>query len=154
MNNREVVMDIISETFMNSNAYLVEQDRPAIAVMVLVGAWVEGLYIATQLTNGSLEANPELIDRIVYQKLSLTTVINLLESHRSNPDISFLIERMNELKMIFDEIKIVTVSDVEAETHAEQKITILRSEAETFITNDTFNRLLEKIREIRTEFVS
>ncbi len=154
MNNRDVVMGIISETFMNSNAYLVEQDRPAIAVMVLVGGWVEGLYIATQLTNGSLESNPELVDRIVYQKLSLETVLSLLETHKTNPDISFLIERMNELKVIFDEIRIVTVSDVEAETHPEQKMTILKSEAETFITKDTLNRLLDKIREIRTEFVS
>jgi hypothetical protein len=154
MNNREVVMDIISETFMNSNAYLTEQDRPAIAVMVLVGGWVEGLYIATQLTEGSMETNPKLIDRIVYQKLSLQTVINLMDSHKSNADISFLIDRMNELKAIFDEIKIVTTSDVEAETHPEQQMTILRSEAETFITQDTFERLVKKVSEIRAEFVS
>ncbi|GAO28653.1 hypothetical protein [Geofilum rubicundum] len=154
MNNREVVMDIISETFMNSNAYLTEQDRPAIAVMVLVGGWMEGLYIATQLTEGSMETNPKLIDRIVYQKLALQTVINLMESHKSNADISFLMERLNELKAIFDEIKIVTTSDVEAETHPEQKMTILRSEAETFITQDTFERLVKKVSEIRAEFVS
>lgn len=154
MNNREVVMDIISETFMNSNAYLTEQDRPAIAVMVLVGGWMEGLYIATQLTEGSMETNPKLIDRIVYQKLALQTVINLMESHKSNADISFLMERLNELKAIYDEIKIVTTSDVEAETHPEQKMTILRSEAETFITQDTFERLVKKVSEIRAEFVS
>lgn len=154
MNNREVVMDIISETFMNSNAYLTEQDRPAIAVMVLVGGWVEGLYIATQLTEGSMETNPKLIDRIVYQKLSLQTVINLMDSHKNNADISFLIDRMNELKVIFDEIKIVTTSEVEAETHPEKQMTILRSEAETFITQDTFERLVKKVSEIRAEFVS
>jgi hypothetical protein len=154
MNNREVVMDIISETFMNSNAYLTEQDRPAIAVMVLVGGWMEGLYIATQLTGGSLETNPKLVDRIVYQKLALQTVINLMESHKSNADISFLMERLNELKVIFDEIKIVTTSDVEAETDPDKKMTILRSEAETFITQDTFDRLVKKVSEIRAEFVS
>jgi len=154
MNNREVVMDIISETFMNSNAYLTEQDRPAIAVIVLLGGWIEGLHIATQLTEGSMEINSKLIDRIVYQKLSLETVINLMDSYKSNADISFLMDRMNELKLIFDEVKIVTTSDVEAETHPDEKLTILRSEAETFITQDTFDRLIKKVSEIRAEFVS
>lgn len=154
MNNRDVVMDIISETFMNSNAYLTEQDRPAIAVMVLVGGWIEGLYIATQLTNGSLDSNPRLVDRIVYQKLSLQTVLSLLESHQSNPDISYLIDRMQELKDIYDEVKIVTTSNVQAETHPEQGMTILRSEAETFITKETFKKLVTKVQEIRSEFVS
>jgi hypothetical protein len=154
MNNRDLVLDIISEAFMNSNAYLTEQDRPAIAAMVLVGGWMEGLYIATRLTNGSMDTNPRLLDRIVYQKLSLHTVLNLLEPHSSNPDISYLIDRMSELKVIYDEIKIVTTSNVEAETHPEKKMTIIRSEAETFMTEDVFKRLCDKVLEIRNEFVS
>ena len=154
MNNREVVMDIISETFMNSNAYLTENDRPTIAVMVLVGGWVEGLYIASQLTNGSLENNPRLIDRIVYQKLSLQTVLSLLENHQSNEDIKFLKVQLEELKAIFDEIKIVTTSKVEAETIPDKQTTIIRSEAETFLSNEVFERLVKKVSEIRNEFIS
>lgn len=154
MNNREVVMDIISETFMNSNAYLTENDRPSIAVMVLVGGWMEGLYIATQLTSGSLENNPRLIDRIVYQKLSLQTVLSLLENQQDNTDINYLKGHMNELKAIFDEIRIVTTSKVEAETIPEKQMTIIRSEAETFMSNEVFERLIKKVNEIRNEFVS
>jgi hypothetical protein len=154
MNNRDVVMDIISETFMNSNAYLTENDRPSIAVMVLVGGWVEGLYIATKLTNGSLDNNPRLIDRIVYQKLSLQTVLSLLENHQGNEDIGYLKGRMDELKVIFDQIRIVTTSKVEAETIPEKQMTIIRSEAETFMSNEVFEQLVNKVNEIRSEFVS
>jgi hypothetical protein len=154
MNNREVVMDIISETFMNSNAYLTENDRPTIAVMVLVGGWVEGLYIASQLTDGSMENNPRLIDRIVYQKLSLQTVLSLLENHKDNDDIKYLMGHLEELKAIFDEIKIVTTSKVEAETIPEKQTTIIRSEAETFLSNEVFEKLVKKVSEIRTEFIS
>ncbi len=154
MNNREVVMDIISETFMNSNAYLNENNRPAIAVMVLVGGWIEGLYIATQLTNGNMENNPRLVDRIVYQKLSLQTVISLLENHQENKDVKYIIGKMGELKSIFDEIRIVNTSKVEAETIPEKQMTIIRSEAETFMSKDIFERLVKKVLEIRNEFIS
>ena len=43
INNSEVIMEIVSETFMNSNSYLEDNGQPAIAAMVLVGGWFEGL---------------------------------------------------------------------------------------------------------------
>lgn len=153
LNDRDVVMEIISETFMNSNAYLTENDRPALMTMVLVGGWIEGLYIATQLANGSIKENPVLIDRIVFQKLSLQTVINLLGTHKNNSDIEYMIGLMNELNDIYDEIKINN-SKVEAETIPEQHVTILRSDSETEITPEIFMRLVEKVKEIRSEFIS
>ncbi|MCW3806214.1 hypothetical protein [Plebeiibacterium marinum] len=154
MNNRDAVMDIISESFMNSNAYLKENDRAALSVMVLVGGWVEGLYLATTLTNGSLENNRRLIDRIIYQKLSLITVLNLLETHSENEDIIYLQNKIGELKSIFEDIKIVNTSKVNAETDAENRITTIKAESETQITKEVFNRLLNKVAEIRGEFIS
>ena len=155
MNNRDVVMDIISESFMNSNAYLNENDRPALAVMVLVGGWVEGLYLATSLTNGSMDSNHRLIEKIIYQKLSLYTVLNLLESYKEeSSDIKDLYSRINELKVIFDQVKIVNTSNVEAETDAEQRVTTIKAESETFMSKDVFDKLCQKVNEIRSEFVS
>ena len=154
MNNREVVLDLISESFMNSNAFLTENNRPAIAVTVLVGGWVEGLYFATGLTNGSLENNKNLVDRIIYQKLSLETVINLLEEQEPTEDTNYLMGKMQELKFIFDQVKIVNTSNVEAVTNAEERTTVIRADSETFMSKEVFGKLIEKVKEIRTEFVS
>ncbi len=154
MNNRDAVLEIISETFMSSNAYLKENDRPAISVMVLVGGWVEGLYLASALTNGSMENNKRLLDRIVYQKLSLITVMNLLESHSENEDIKYLYNKMNELKDIFEQVKIVNTSKVESETDVENKVTTIKADSETHISKEVFESLIKKVKEIRTEFVS
>ncbi len=154
MNNRDAVMEIISETFMSSNAYLKENDRAAISVMVLVGGWVEGLYLATTLTNGSMDNNQRLVDRIIYQKLSLITVLNLLESYTDNEDINYLQDKIAELQSIFEEIKIVNTSKVEAETDSENKITTIKADSETHMSKEVFDKLLQKVAEIRTEFIS
>lgn len=155
MNNKEVVMDIISESFMNSNTFLNENDRPAMAVMVLVGGWVEGLYLATTLTNGSIDNNQRLIEKIIYQKLSLYTVLNLLETYKDeNTDINALYVKLNELKVIFDQIKIVNTSNVEAETNTEQRVTTIRADSETFMSKEVFDSLCQKVKELRTEFIS
>ncbi len=154
MNNRDAVLEIISETFMSSNSYLKENDRQAISVMVLVGGWVEGLYLASALTNGSMENNKRLLDRIIYQKLSLITVMNLLESYQDNEDIQYLYGRMNELKAIFEQVKIVNTSKVQSETDAENKITTIKADSETHISKEVFEALINKVAEIRNEFIS
>ncbi len=154
MNNRDVVLDIISETFMNSNAYLTEEDRPVMAVSVLVGGWIEGLYIATKLTNGSLVNNKKLIERIVYQKLSLYTVLNLLEAFKGNEDAMYLKSMMSELNVIFDQIKIKNTSKVEATTDKKKRVTTIKAESEVDISQEVFNKLIKKVEEIRTEFIS
>ena len=153
INNREVVMEIISETFMNSNAYLTENDRPAIVAMILVGGWIEGLYLATQLVASSSENNEALIDRIIYQKLSLQTVLHLLETHKNSADIVYLIDKMNLLQVIYDEIEITT-SKVEVETIPEKQTTVIRSDAKVKIAPEVFDRLVVKLKEIRDGFVS
>lgn len=154
MNNKDIVLEIISETFMSSNAYLKENDRPAISVMVLVGGWVEGLYLASSLTNGSMENNKRLLDKIIYQKLSVITMLNLLESHSENADIQYLQEKMNELRVIFEQVKIVNTSKVESETDTENKVTTIKAESETYISKEVFEALIKKVAEIRTEFIS
>ncbi len=154
MNNRDAVMEIISQTFMDSNAYLKENNRHAISVMVLVGGWVEGLYLATSLTNGEINTNKRLLDRIVYQKLSLITVLNMLEAQKDNEDISYLYNKMDELKSIFEQIKIVNTSKVEAETDDDNKITTIKADSETHIAPEVFKQLVQKVAEIRNEFIS
>lgn len=154
IDNRDVMLDIISETFMSSNAYLTENDRPAIAVMVLVGGWVEGLYMATRLTNGSIDNNKRLIDRIVYQKLSLYTVVNLLEEYKGNEDIDYVLGRVSELNEIFEQVEINNTSKVEAETDVETKVTTIKADSEAVISPVVFEKLIKKVEEIRTEFIS
>ena len=41
VNNREVIMDIISESFLNTNSILEENDRVAVGSIILVGGWIE-----------------------------------------------------------------------------------------------------------------
>lgn len=154
MNNREVVLDVISEAFLNSNAFLTENNRPVIAVTVLVGGWVEGLYFATGLSSGSLDTNKNLVDRIIYQKLSLETVINLLENQAPSEEVTYLLGKMQELKAVFDQVKIVTSSNVEAVTNPEERTTIIRADSETFMSQEVFGKLVEKVKEIRNEFVN
>lgn len=152
INNRDVIMDIISETFMASSSFLKENDRTAVASIVLVGGWVEGLYIATQLVENSSSKNQKLIDRIIEQKFSLDIVIKLLDENKDNADIPSLIAEINELKKIFDKVEIKT-SKIEAVENTKTNVTTLKSESKISCSPETFKEISEKVKAIRSNFI-
>ena len=152
INNRDVIMDIISETFMSSSSFLKENDRAAVASIVLVGGWIEGIYIATQLVGDKPIQDNKLVERIVDQKLSFDIVLKLLDEHKENPDIQDLISDINRLKLVFDKIEL-KVSSIETEV-GDDNVTTLKSQNEIKITDEVFDELTTTVEEIRTKFIS
>ncbi len=153
INNRDRIMDIISDTFMNSSSFLTENDRPALASIVLVGGWVEGLYIATNLVGDEPIKDNKLVERIVDQKLSFNIVISLLDENKDNEDVAELLAEINDLKLTFDKITIRT-SEIKAVPDEESNVTVLKSESRIRITDEIFQELMEKVKVLRTNFIS
>ncbi len=58
INNRDVIIDIISETLLNSSSFLEDRGLQATSAVILVGGWVEGLYIATNLVPAGCRSKP------------------------------------------------------------------------------------------------
>jgi hypothetical protein len=153
INNRDVIMDIISETFMNSSSSLTETARPALASIVLVGGWVEGLYIATSLVGDAPIKDNLLVGRIVDQKLSFDIVLKLLDDNKDNPDVAELIKQINDLKVTFDKI-IITSSKITAVPDEGSNVTILKSQSQVNITQEIFRELSGKVSALRQSFIS
>lgn len=152
VNNREVIMDIVSETFLNSNSYLEDNEQPAIASIVLVGGWIEGLYIATQLVDMDEFEGDKLVGRIIDQKLSVGIMLQLLKDNNEHPAVPGIVEQMEDLKVTFDKINIKT-SEVQPEIDESTNVTVLKSTVETDMTPEVFKELANKVEEIRTSYV-
>jgi len=152
INNREAIMEIVSETFMNSNSYLEENGQPAIAAIVLTGGWMEGLYISTRLVNMDDFDGNKLVGRIIDQKLSVGILLNLLEGSKGNPAVDELMLQISKVKEIFDKISLQT-SPVRPEYDQATNVTLLRSEVKTDMTPEVFTELAANVAEIRSTFV-
>jgi hypothetical protein len=153
INNTDVIMKIVSETFLNSNSYLADNDQPAIATIVLVGGWIEGLYIATQLVDVKEFNGNKLVGRIIDQKLSIQVLLNLLQNNKENPAIGDLITQMTQLKTTFDKINIST-KPIKTEIDKKTNVTILKSEVTTDMSLATFTELTGVVATIRSTFVN
>ncbi|MCF8390477.1 MAG: hypothetical protein K9H12_07265 [Bacteroidales bacterium] len=154
INNRDVIIDIISETLLNSSSFLEDRGLQSTSAIILVGGWVEGLHIATSLVpKGSDLKSNKLVERIVDQKLSLGIVINLLENNSESVEIQSLLKDVNALKVIYDKIRIEQ-GEINAVEDPKTNITTLKSESTIVITPEIFGELTKKVRELRTKYIS
>lgn len=153
INNRDVILETISETFLNTNSILQEDDRVAVGSIILVGGWIEGLYIATSLVEDINKVDNEMVDRIIDQKLSLQTVLKLLEQSNSNADVRELYSDMLELEKVYNDVKI-TVSDVKVIQDGKSKVATLKSKNVTTVSPEAFKKLKTKVIELRNKYTA
>lgn len=158
LQNRDIVMDIISETFLNSSSYLKEQQRQDVAAIVLVGGWIEGLYIATQLIGDSNIEDNRLVDRVLEQKLSFNIVQRMLDDNREkengqpNVDIVDLISELQPLKDAFDKVTVKTTQTQTVEND-ETKVTTIKSQTTVSVLPEDFKTLQLAVNNLRTSFI-
>lgn len=81
-NDRDSLLNIISETYWNVDAYLKENGRDNVSALMIAGGWVEGLYIATEVCKA--HDTPELRQRIAEQKIPLGELLELLTTYASD----------------------------------------------------------------------
>ncbi|MBE0673796.1 MAG: hypothetical protein IH591_03960, partial [Bacteroidales bacterium] len=152
INNTEVIMEIVSETFLNSNSYLEDNDQPAIATIVLVGGWIEGLYIATQLVDMNDFDGNKLVSTIVDQKLSIGILFDLLKDNAGHPSIDELMTQLDGLYKVFEKINLSS-TPISTEVDPKTNVTILKSQVTTDMTRKTFEELKETVATIRNSFI-
>jgi hypothetical protein len=152
INNTEVIMDVVSQTFMNSNSELEDMGRTAVASTVLVGGWIEGLYISTQLVDMNDFNGNKLVGRIIDQKLSIDILLNLLKGSKGDPSVDEIIVQVSKLKAVFDKFKI-TSGPVRPEYDKTSNTTVLKSEVKTDMTPEIFKELSSVVAEIRKSFI-
>jgi hypothetical protein len=153
INNRDAIIDIISETLMNSSSFLKENDMEGTASVILVGGWIEGLYIATNLVDENNLEGSKLVERIVDQKLSLDIMVSLLESSPEDADAQAVLVDVKTLKTIFDKITI-DQGEVTAVEDPETNVTTLKSESSIDFAPEVFVELKTKVIEIRSSYIS
>jgi len=153
INNRDAIIDIISETLMNSSSFLKENDLEGTAAVVLVGGWIEGLYIATSLVNENELDDNKLVERIADQKLSLDIMVSLLEASPEDMDAQAVLEDVIVLKTIFDKISI-DQGEVTVVEDPDTNISTLKSDSSIKISSRVFKELKAKVVEIRSSYIS
>ncbi|MDZ4822774.1 MAG: hypothetical protein SH856_04900 [Flavobacteriales bacterium] len=148
--NRDSLLNIVSETYADLNDYLKESNREEISGLVIAGGWVEGLHLATYYAISS--GNAELKQRVAEQKLSLVELIKLLGSYSPRPDLAEVLNDLNQIRALFDEAQ-TTTGKSSQEKDASGTVVIGGGNSIT-MSDVTLKKISDKIKEIRTKYIS
>ena len=83
MSNKDSLIEIVSSTYVDTDLYLQDNERPIIAKAILAGAWLEGLYIAVNLETDSNHASV-IWEKIGEQKPALSNLVKMLEDSKNS----------------------------------------------------------------------
>lgn len=151
MNDRDSLLNIISETYWSMDAYLKENDRDHLSAMMIAGGWVEGLYIATQIAQAN--DSPELRQRIAEQKLSLKDLLGLIDTYGSDEEnLNRIRKDLTELEALFADVEIGSVGN---EVTQENGVTIVGGGgAAAQLSTEKLAALKDKAAAIRNNYIN
>ena len=105
-NNADSLSMIAFETYNKISDYLTENDRESSVGLILMGAWVEGLYLATNYVYADAKENPRVIERIIEQKYSLNYLMTFLKNYYDDPQVAYYYRLLGVLNNHFENLMI------------------------------------------------
>ncbi len=150
--NRDSLLDIISDSFYTLDAYLKENDRQNISAMVITGGWVEGLYLATRVAAQVDDVPEELLRRIADQKYSLNDLIELVEGYQSSGGLDDILADLKSLQAIYNSVEITT-EDATVTTDESTGMTIIGGASTYSLTDEQLEEITIRVQEIRTSYI-
>ena len=105
LTNKDSLVKIANEVYLSTDNYLKDNERENSAALIILGGWIEALYIATNLETN--ETNDfELLNRIAEQKYSLVNLLNLLKKYENDKVIKVYIKKLIDLQISFTKFNI------------------------------------------------
>jgi hypothetical protein len=148
MENRDSLLQIVSEAYWSLNGYLKKDGREEISALVIAGGWVEGLHLAcSHLTPENLE----LKNRIAEQKYALKDLIALMKTYEDKEVLTTVIADLESVQSIFDGIKI---NKGKTETSQDESgTTVIGGSQSIEMSDERLAQVAAKISEMRSQYI-
>lgn len=103
ISNQDSLVMLMADLQMESDILLKETNRYDVVYLSFAGAWIESLYIATNLTQKT--QNGEIIERIMQQTSALEKLVKLLEAYKTDASVDALIKDLSAVQATMKELK-------------------------------------------------
>jgi hypothetical protein len=146
------LIQLMNKAFTQMEDHLRADGRESTAGLIVMGGWVEAMFIATQVVYDPSNPDPEVVQKIAEQKYTLTSLLSFMKNYYDDPVVVYYTKKLKFLKNYFDTFDIYfRKGDLEIDTTRQ----VFRSSgAEMTITVETLNNIRNYISKLRTEIVT
>ena len=108
--DKEKLVKIITDSFYGTYNYLRKNDREGVSSIIMAGSWVEGLYIATHISDDTFN-NKEMVKIILDQKKSLDMLSDIMKKEVNETEVQEVYNDLKPLKDIYDSIEADAITE-------------------------------------------
>ncbi len=96
LENKDSLINIVSESFYDTYVFLTDNQRDDLALLVMTGSWIEGIYLTSQISIGARD-NSEITDIILRQSDPLERLLALLDEHEDDELVNSLFIELTDI---------------------------------------------------------
>jgi hypothetical protein len=152
MSDPDTIMALMNNAFFKIEDHLREGGRESTAGLMVMGGWVEALYIATWLVYNPEKPDPQVVQKIAEQKYTLNSLLSFLKNYYDDPVVVYYTKKLKYLKNYFDSFDIYfRKGDLEIDT---AKQVLRASGSEMTVDVETLSEIRNYVSKLRTELVT
>ena len=99
--NKQELVKILTDAFNNTYAYLSENDQQTLALLVVGGAWVEGMYLTTHVSEAAYQI-AGIAKVLLEQKGSFELFLEITKPYMTDPNVKEFVDRLEPMKKVYD----------------------------------------------------
>ncbi len=151
--NLDSLKQLSVSCFNDIDRYLREQKRSSLSTAIVIGTWIEGLYLTADVITQT--KNENLVNRLGEQKSIVEILQIVINSYsRADKDYKALKGKFDELKALYDDVRITTEMGQPVTKEVDGMLVIEQNEVtHVEIAPEQVEAIIAKINEIRESFV-
>jgi hypothetical protein len=148
----DTIMTLISTAYKKMEDHLKANEKASTSGLVVMGSWVEAMYIATQTVYNSENPDPEVVQKIAEQKFTLNALLDVLKNYPEDPTVVSYSKKLDLLKTYFDTFDVL-FDKKDLEIDSANKV-IHSTGSKITATVETINKIKDYVSTLRTEMVT
>ncbi len=122
-NNKDVMVELITNSFYDTYDFLNRNNRAPVSALVMAGAWVEGLYIATHISEETFHSK-EMVTIVLKQKEPLVKLMEILNEYKSDKGVAETMESLSNMAGIYAGIETDAITEEQLKQIADESLKI------------------------------
>jgi hypothetical protein len=98
--NRDRLVKILTAAFDETYAYMSENDQQNLALLVVGGAWVEGMYLTTEVNDAAYSV-AGISKVLIEQKKSFDLFLDITKPYMEDKDVKEFIDNLEPIKTVY-----------------------------------------------------
>jgi hypothetical protein len=150
--NADSLTGLMNDAYSKIDEHLRLEGSEGTLGLMLMGGWIEAMYLATQLTYDPKNPDPQVVGKIAEQKYSLISLLSFMKNYYDDPMVVFYTKKLKYLNRWFDTFEIYyQPGDVSIDTLRQ---VITTTGTEMTVTVGTLNEIRDYIAKLRAEITA